>query len=74
MTDTTITCPTCKTEIHLTESLAAPLIEAARQQFEEKLQEKDAEVVRREQEIQTKERQVADAKRTLEQQVGYTPT
>jgi len=70
MTDTTITCPTCHTEIHLTESLAAPLIEAARQQFEVKLQEKDAEVVRREQEIQTKERQVADAKRTLEQQVA----
>jgi len=70
MTDTTITCPTCKTEIHLTESLAAPLIEAARQQFEEKLQEKDAEVARREQELQTKERQVADAKRTLEQQVA----
>jgi hypothetical protein len=70
MTDTTITCPTCKTEIRLTESLAAPLIEAARQQFEEKLQEKDAEVARREQEIQTKERQVADAKRALEQQVA----
>jgi hypothetical protein len=46
------------------------LIEAARQQFEEKLQEKDAEVARREQEIQTKERQVADAKRALEQQVA----
>jgi len=69
MTETTITCPTCKTEIHLTESLAAPLIEAARQQFEVKLQEKDAEVARREQDLQTKERQVADAKRTLDRQV-----
>jgi len=28
MTEPTITCPNCKTEIKLTESLAAPLIES----------------------------------------------
>jgi hypothetical protein len=28
MSDQTITCPNCKTEIKLTESLAAPLLEA----------------------------------------------
>ena len=28
MTDTTIICPNCKTEIKLTESLAVPLLEA----------------------------------------------
>lgn len=41
MDDPTIICPNCKTEIKLTESLAAPLIEATREQFEQKLQEKD---------------------------------
>jgi hypothetical protein len=30
MTDPTIICPKCKTEIKLTESLAVPLIEATR--------------------------------------------
>jgi hypothetical protein len=37
MNDPTITCPHCNTEIRLTESLAAPLIEATRRQFEERL-------------------------------------
>ena len=36
--DPTITCPHCKTEVRLTESLAAPLVEATRAQYETKLQ------------------------------------
>ena len=35
MTEPTITCPSCKSEIKLTESLAAPLIAATRAQFEQ---------------------------------------
>ena len=66
----TITCPKCKTEIPLTESLAAPLIEATRQQFEEKLSKKDEEIAQREQVLRDKEKQVSEAKRTLEQQVA----
>ena len=31
MSEPTIVCPSCKTEIKLTESLAAPLIESTRQ-------------------------------------------
>ena len=38
MTEPTITCPSCKSEIKLTESLAAPLIAATRKQFEQQLQ------------------------------------
>ena len=37
MSEPTIVCPTCKTEIKLTESLAGPLIEAIRQEYELKL-------------------------------------
>ena len=37
MAEPTIICPNCKTEIKLNESLAGPLIEATRKQFEEKL-------------------------------------
>lgn len=38
MTEPIITCPNCKTEIRLTESLAAPLIAATRQQFEKQIE------------------------------------
>ena len=43
MNDPIITCPKCKTEIKLTESLAAPLLESVRQQYENRLSEKDVE-------------------------------
>src|SRR6185312_11489511 len=59
MDDPTIKCPNCKTEIKLTESLAAPLIEATRAQFEQKLQEKDLL-------IRAKEASVAAEKQQLE--------
>jgi hypothetical protein len=70
MIEPTIICPKCKTEIRLTESLAAPLIEATRLQFEEKLSQKDEEIAQREQVLRDKEKQVTEAKRTLEQQVS----
>lgn len=37
MTEPIITCPKCKTEIKLTESLAAPLIESTRREFDQRL-------------------------------------
>ena len=70
MIEPTIICPKCKTEILLTESLAAPLVEATRQQFEEKLSKKDDEIALREQALRDKEKQVSEAKRGLEQQVA----
>lgn len=70
MTEPTIKCPNCKTEIPLTESLAAPLIEATRKQFELKISEKDAEIERREEGVRDKEKQVAESKRTLDEQVA----
>ena len=70
MTEPTITCPNCKTEIRLTESLAAPLIAATRKQFEERLSQKDAEVAKREESIREKEKQILEAKRNLDEQVS----
>ena len=70
MTEPVIVCPNCKTEIKLTESLAAPLIESTRKQFEQQLSEKDAEFARREQSLRDKEKQVAEDKRALDQQVA----
>lgn len=70
MTEGTITCHNCKAEIKLTESLAAPLIEATRQQYEKRLAEKDADIERRENAAREKERQLADEKRQLNEQVS----
>src|SRR5882672_12261114 len=69
MTEPTIVCPKCNNEIRLTESLAAPLIAATRQQFERQLSEKDADIARREQGVREGERQVLEGRRALELQV-----
>lgn len=66
----TITCPKCKAEIPLTESLAAPLLEATRRQYERKLSQKDKEIEEREEALREKEKKVADAKRKLDEQVA----
>jgi hypothetical protein len=70
ITEPTITCPNCKTVIRLTESLAAPLIAATRQQYEQQLLQKDEEVAKREQSVREKEKLVAQAKRTLDEQIN----
>ena len=69
MTEPTITCPNCKTAIPLTESLAAPLIAATRRQFDQQIALKDEEIARREQGVREKEKQIADAKRDLDEQI-----
>lgn len=69
MTEPTITCPNCKTEIKLTESLAAPLIESTRKQFEQRLAQKDSEISQREQAMRDREKQLAEEKRKLDDQV-----
>lgn len=50
MAEPTIICPNCKTEIKLTESLAALLIEAIRLAYEQRLAQKDAAVAKRDSE------------------------
>ena len=44
MAEPTIVCPNCKTEIKLTESLAGPLLEATRRDFEKRLKQKDTDL------------------------------
>lgn len=56
MSETQITCPHCKVAFPLTESLAAPLVEASRREFEQKLAQKETDVVKREAAV-TKERE-----------------
>jgi len=66
----TITCPKCKAEIPLTESLAAPLLDATRKDFESKLSEKDREIELREASLRSKEKEVAEAQHRINQQVA----
>ncbi len=70
MTEATIICPNCRTEIPLTESLAAPMLAATRRQFEQQLAQKDEDIAKREQGLRDKEKQLADAKRTLDEQIA----
>ena len=44
MAEPTDICPNCKTEIKLNESLAGPLLEATRQDFERRLKQKDTDL------------------------------
>lgn len=69
MTEPTIICPNCKTEIKLTESLAAPLIEATRKEFEKRLSLKDADIAKRESAVQEKEEALSKAKEAIDEQV-----
>lgn len=70
MTDPTITCPHCLTEIKLTESLAAPLLEATREQYEKRLSEKEFEVARREAAVKEQQSVIAKAKDAIDEEVA----
>jgi len=65
MIESTIICPNCKTEIKLTESLAAPLIEATRKQYEQQLAQKDSDIAVREKAANEKEKELSEAKAKL---------
>lgn len=69
MNDPIITCPNCHTAIHLTESLAAPLLAATRQQFQQQLAQKDETISQREQAIRQQEQLLSETKRNVDQQV-----
>lgn len=70
MTEPTIICPNCNTEIKLNESLAAPLIAATRKQYEQQMAQKDSEIAQREQAMRDKEKQLVEDKRKLDDQVA----
>lgn len=70
MTEPTIQCPHCHTEIKLTESLAAPLIAATRAQYEAQLAQKNKEMVAREQALAEQAKRVEEEKKGLQVQVA----
>jgi hypothetical protein len=70
MAEPTIVCPRCNNEIKLTESLAAPLIESTRREFEQLLAQKDTDVSKRENTLQKREAELARAQESLDDQVA----
>lgn len=70
MTEPTIVCPSCKTEIKLTESLAAPLIESTRRRYEQQIASKDADIAKREAAVKAQQAAIAKAKEEIDEQVA----
>ena len=63
-------CPNCNHEIKLTESLAAPLIDATRREYEQRLTHQNAEVAKREKAIKAREEEVSKAKEAVDAAVA----
>jgi len=69
MNEPTIVCPSCKIEIKLNESLAAPLIEATRQQYEKALSQKETDFAKRETAIREQQAALLKEKQSIDEQV-----
>ena len=74
MNEPVIICPKCSEEIKLTESLAAPLVEATRQQYETKLASKESEIRNREAAVRQEQLAVAKAQESVDEQVAVKLT
>lgn len=70
MSEPTIICPNCKTEIKLTESLAAPLIESTRRDYEKRLALKDSDIAKKEEVLREREEAITKAKQAIDDQVA----
>ncbi len=70
MAEPTIICPKCKAKIKLTESLAAPLIESIRREYEERLSQKESDIGKREASLREQEEVLSKAKETIDDQVA----
>ena len=70
MSEPTIICPKCKNEIKLNESLAAPLIESTKREYEARLVQKDTDIASRQKALQEREDSLSKAKESLDSQVA----
>jgi hypothetical protein len=70
MTEPTVVCPQCQTEIKLTESLAAPLLQSVRREYEQRLSQKDADIAGREKTLHEREALLAKQKQSMDEQIA----
>lgn len=65
-----IVCPKCSHQIPLTESIAAPLLEAERKDFRQKLAAREAEFMRKADELRRQQDELTNARESVEEQVS----
>jgi len=65
-----IICPKCSHQIPLTESIAAPLLEAERRDFQKKLMAKDAEIARKASELRQQQDELAEARASIDEEIN----
>jgi uncharacterized Zn finger protein (UPF0148 family) len=65
MNEPTIVCPTCETEILLTETLARPYIEAERAKLDQEVRERAAAIEKRETDLSEKSAMLGELDRKL---------
>ena len=70
MAEPTVVCPQCKSEIKLTESLAAPLLESIKRDYEQRLTQKDADIAKREKTLHEHEAALQKQKESLDEQLA----
>lgn len=70
MSDPTVICPNCKTEIKLTESLAAPLLESTKRSYEQRLTEAEGRIQQREAVLRDQQSELTKAKERVEEDIA----
>lgn len=70
MNEPTITCPSCKSDIKLTESLAGPLVEQTRRAFIQQLNEKDQLVAEAKAEVVAEKKRVEQERQAIDTTVA----
>lgn len=61
-----VTCPNCKTDFKLTESLAAPVVDAIRVEYERKFTQQATEFANREHAVKAREESLAKEKESVD--------
>jgi hypothetical protein len=70
MSEPTITCPHCRQDFKLNETLAAPLVEQIRSDYENRLASKETEMAARQAELRAREEALGKAKEEIDAQVA----
>jgi hypothetical protein len=70
MSDISITCPECGVEFELTESLAAPLLEDAKADYEAKLAQKNKELAKQKREMDDRRSELEKAEAALDKTIS----
>lgn len=70
MPEPTIVCPHCKQEIKLTESLAAPLIEATRREADERMERQNAHIAQQEKALREQQAELATQREEMDERIA----